>query len=163
MGRVGYTLAFALLCMTLPASPKGDAAAPSPLEKKLNRYLQNRLLIFRQLDVRGSRVKFNSRGRPVGTVKSDPQPVRTGILYTNLKLRPERLVLMGEPVEVVWQRGKKSLLRDPHILRMMTCTVILDVPPDQLDFPNVIALLARVFLTKPELDEIARRSADGGK
>ena len=145
-----------LLLLALFLTTGVEASNPLSLEKKLKRYLDHRLLVFRQLDVHGSNVRFNSRGQLLNRERSKPRPARTGILYMDLKLKPERLLLLGEPVEIVFKGGKHSFVQDPRTLRVMTCTVVLDLPLDQLTFEKAAIVLAKIFLTKQEFEEIVR-------
>ncbi len=150
-----------LLTMFLTAT-WGAASNQSSLEKRLKRYLTHRFLVFRQLDVHGSKVGFNSSGQLMSRERSTPRSTRTGILYLDLELGPERLLLLGEPVEIVFKGGKHSFVRDPRTLKLMTCTVILDVPLDQMTFEKAVVALAKVFLTKQEFEEIVRLVSSGG-
>ena len=105
MPRRGESALLLLLALFLTTGV--EASNPLSLEKKLKRYLDHRLLVFRQLDVHGTNVRLNSRGQLVNREKSKPRPARTGILYLDLKLKPERLLLLGEPagcIQLKWPR-----------------------------------------------------------
>ncbi len=127
------------------------------LEKRLHKYLQGRLLVFREPNVGGSVVRFDSRGQLLRGTKDERRSGRTGILYLNLELKRERLLLRGEPVGIDIRAGDYRTVRDPRKLQITTCSIVLDVPLEQLTFEQAVRILARVFLTKPEFDLMIRR------
>jgi hypothetical protein len=144
-----------VLSVSLPthASSPSVEHGPHPLrdvEKRLREYLTKRVLVFRKSEIARHHITFDSRGRP--TTESGPElrACSNGVLFRDLALDPERLVIFGEAVGIPLATPQPVVSRHSRELRLVTCAIMLDVPPDQITFTHAIGFLCRVFLTKEE-------------
>ncbi len=131
----------------IPAPSAGIDA----VEKELRDYLRGRVLVFREPVPVGLRPRFDSRGVLLETPECSGETLEA-ILFLNLRVEPERLVVTGEAIDVVREGGERTYRRSRLRLDLVQCAILLDIPPQRLTFPRGVSLLARVFWSKEELD-----------
>ncbi len=139
------------VCIQAHEKPKSSSALHlKVVEKKLQAYLTNRVLVFREGGI-DQQIRVNSRDRPQAERSLASKSDLGAIVFRGLSLDPERLVIAGEAIRV---RGTSRPLfsRDPHQFRVITRTIVLDVPLDRMTFAHAISLLVKVFLTREELE-----------
>ena len=124
------------------------------VEKRLGQYLEHRVLVFRKEGIGGVRVEFDSREQLLRKSRRDDNLKHGAILFVNLEIGPERLLIFGEAVRVWMKGGKRTYLRDSGKLNLVTCTVKLDVSVEDLTFAKAITTLSRIFLMKEELAKV---------
>jgi hypothetical protein len=125
------------------------------LEKKLRVYLSSRVLVFRKGEIGRHQIKFNSRGYVSAESGSEFASPANAILFIDLTLTSERAVISGEAVRVRPRTSQPNPLRYSREFKLVTCTIILDVPPGELTLARMIGILCRVFLTREELARTA--------
>ena len=125
------------------------------VEKRLQEYLTKRVLVFRKGEINRDHVRFDSRGRPTSESGLELRSRPKAILFTGLTLDPERLVVLGEAARMRPGASQPTLSRDPRELRLVTCTIMLDVPPDKMTFTHGIGLLCQMFLTREEFHRVS--------
>ncbi len=123
-----------------------QAAELAPVEERLKENLENRVLIFRETGIEGRHIRFDTSGRPLH--RSDNASQRA-LLFMDLELHADRMVIVGEEIQIQMEDGERSYVRDSQKLNLVTCTV--DLSSEKLTFPRLIGLLARIFLQQTEL------------
>jgi hypothetical protein len=153
-----------LLCFALCAQASEKSQQPfievRAVEKKLRKYLTKRVLVFRKGDIDRHHVRFDSRGHLATESGLEFKSRPNEILFGELKLGPEHIVISGEAIRVRSSASQPVLSRHPREFRLVTCTLILDVPLDEMTFTRAIDLLCRVFLTREEFHQRQMKSAD---
>ncbi len=122
-----------------------QAAVLAPVEERLKENLENRVLIFRETGLEGRHIRFDTSGRPLHRSNNARQ---RAFLFMDLKLHDERMVIVGEEIQIQVEDGKRTYVRDSRKLSLVTCTVDLSGDPT---FPRLIGILARIFLQQSEL------------
>jgi hypothetical protein len=122
------------------------------VEKKLRAYLTKRVLVFRKGEIGRHQIKFDSRGHRATESGSKLVSSPNAILFSDLTLSPERVLISGEAVRVRPSTSRLILSRHPRELSVVTCTITLDIPPDEMTFTHAISILSRIFLTREELE-----------
>ncbi len=123
-----------------------QAAELVPVEERLKENLENRVLIFRETGIEGRHIRFDTSGRPLH--RSDNASQRA-LLFMDLELHADRMVIVGEEIQIQMEDGERSYVRDSQKLNLVTCTV--DLSSEKLTFPRLIGILARIFLQQTEL------------
>jgi hypothetical protein len=134
------------------ASVQYDPHQLRAVEKKLREYLSKRVLVFRKGEIGRHHIKFDSRGHPATDSGSKLVSSPNAILFSDLTLSPERVLISGEAVRVRPSTSRLVLSRHPRELSVVTCTIVLDIPPDEMTFTHAISILCRIFLTRDELE-----------
>jgi hypothetical protein len=67
----------------------------------------------------------------------------------DLELHDDRMVILGEEIQIQMEDGKRSYVRDSRSLSLVTCTV--NLTGEEPTFPWLIGILARIFLQQTEL------------
>jgi hypothetical protein len=143
------------------ASVQYDPHQLRAVEKRLREYLSKRVLVFRKGEIGRHNIKFDSRGQPATENGAKLISGPNAILFTDLTLSPERVLISGEAVRVRPSTSQLVLSRHHRELRVVTCTIVLDIPPDEITFTYAISILCRVFLTKDELKPVRLRLDTG--
>lgn len=131
-------------------SAQFDARQLPAVEKRLRAYLTKRVLVFRKSEISRHHIKFDSQGHPATESGPELKARPNAILFTGLRLNPEHLVILGEAVRIPPGTQQPVLSRHAREFKLVTCTIMLDVPPDEMTFTHAIGLLCRVFLTREE-------------
>jgi hypothetical protein len=144
-----------VLCLALCAqasekSPQYSFIEARAVEKKLRKYLTKRVLVFRKGEIDRHHVSFDSRGHLATESGLEFKSRPNAILFSELKLGPEHIVISGEAIRVRSSGSQPVLSRHPREFGLVTCTLILDVPLDEMTFTCAIDLLRQVFLTREE-------------
>jgi hypothetical protein len=132
--------------------PKNDSGQPRSVERKLQKYLNKRVLVFRNGEINGHQLQFDSQGRPLKEDVGGPDLNPKAILFIELQLGTEQLMIVGEAVQVRPGASGAICVRNPGKFNLVTCKFGLDVPAEELTFVKAVALLCRVFLTKEEFE-----------
>jgi hypothetical protein len=143
---------FALWAEAEEKSPKNASAQVRSVERKLQKYLNKRVLVFRNGEINGHQLQFDSQGRPLKQDVGRPDLNLKAILFIELQLGTEQLVIVGEAVQVRPGRSGTICVRNSGKFSLVTCKIGLDVPAEELTFANAVGLLCRVFLTKEEFE-----------
>ena len=148
-----------LCCFTWYAPPEGKSknfrsSQLKAVEKRLQDYLNKRVLVFRKGVIDRHQITFDSQGRLLAESDTELKSSPNAILFVGLALDAERLAISGEAVRFRPRVSRPILSRNPREFRLVTCTIILDAPPDELSFAHAIGLLCKVFLTKEELKDL---------
>ncbi len=123
-----------------------QAAELASVEKRLKANLENRILIFRETGIEGRHIRFDTSGRLLH--RSDNARQRA-FLFMDLELHADRMVIVGEEIQIQMEDGERNYVRDSRKLNLVTCTV--DLSGEELTFPWLIGILARIFLQQTEL------------
>jgi hypothetical protein len=123
-----------------------QAAELVPVEERLKANLENRVLIFRETGLEGSHIRFDNSGRPLHRSNNASQ---RALLFMDLELHDDRMVIVGEEIQIQMEDGKRTYVRDSRSLSLVTCTVGLT--GEAPTFPWLIGILARIFLQQTEL------------
>ncbi len=127
-----------------------QAAELVPVEERLKENLENRVLIFREKGIEGRHIRFDTSGRPLHRFqKQDNASSQRAFLFMDLELHDDRMVIVGEEIQIQMQDGKRTYVRDSRRLNLVTCTV--DLSGEEPTFPWLIGILARIFLQQTEL------------
>ncbi len=119
----------------------------TPVEERLKANLENRVLIFRETGIEGRHLRFDISGRPLH--RSVKQASQRALLFMDLELHDDRMVIVGEEMQIQMEDGKRTYIRDSQRLNLVTCT--LDLSGEEPTFPWLIGILARIFLQQTEL------------
>jgi hypothetical protein len=120
------------------------------VEKKLRRYLNTRVLVLRNAKIGAYRTTFDPGGRLLAENEVELKRNLNAILFIELRLDTEHLMILGEAVEARRGTPQATLRRNAQRFNLVTCTIIPDVPLYELTFPHAIGLLCRIFLTREE-------------
>ncbi len=123
-----------------------QAAELAPVEERLKENLENRVLIFRETGIEGRHIRFDTSGRPLH--RSDNASQRA-LLFMDLELHADRMVIVGEEIQIQMEDGERNYVRDSRKLNLVTGTV--DLSGEEPTFPWLIGILARIFLQQTEL------------
>ncbi len=123
-----------------------QAAVLAPVEERLKENLENRVLIFREKGIEGRHIRFDTSGRPLH--RSDNTSQRA-FLFMDLELHDDRMVIVGEEIQIQMEDGERNYVRDSRSLNLVTCTV--DLSSEELTFPRLMGILVRIFLQQTEL------------
>jgi len=118
----------------------------TPVEQRLKENLENRVLIFRETGIEGRHIRFDTSGRPLHRSNNASQ---RAFLFMDLELHDDRMVIVGEEIQIQMEDGERNYVRDSRRLNLVTCTV--DLSSEKLTFPRLIGILARIFLQQTEL------------
>jgi hypothetical protein len=143
---------FALWTQAEEKPPKNNSAQPRSVERRLQKYLNGRVLVFRNGEINGHQIQFDSQGRPLKEEVGGPDLSPKAILFIGLQLGTEQLMIVGEAVQVRPGGSGAICVRNPGEFSLVTCKIGLDVPAEKLTFTNAVGLLCRVFLTKEEFE-----------
>jgi hypothetical protein len=147
---------FALCAQASEKSAQHSTTQLRAVEKKLREYLNERVLVFRKGEISRHQIRFDSRDRPATERGSELKSRPNAILFTGLTLDPEHLVILGEAVRIRPSTSQPILSRHPREFRLVTCTLILDIPPDEMTLTHAISRLCQVFLTREEFHQRIR-------
>ncbi len=142
-----YCRAILTLLLTTGFLWHTQAAELAPVEERLKENLENRVLIFRETGIEGRHIRFDTSGRPLH--RSKKQATQRAFMFMDLKLHDERMVIVGEEIQIQVEDGKRTYVRDSRRLSLVTCTV--DLSGQEPTFPRLIGILARIFLQQTEL------------
>ncbi len=123
-----------------------QAAELASVEKRLKVNLENRILIFRETGIEGRHIRFDTSGRPLHRSNNSTQ---RAFLFMDLELHDDRMVIVGEEIQIQMEDGETTYVRDSQRLNLVTCTV--DLSGEEPTFPWLIGILARIFLQQTEL------------
>ncbi len=123
-----------------------QAAELVPVEERLKENLENRVLIFRETGIEGRHIRFDTSGRPLH--RSDNASQRA-FLFMDLELHADRMVIVGEEIQIQMEDGERNYVRDSRRLNLVTC--IVDLPSKEPTFPRLMGILVRIFLQQTEL------------
>jgi len=146
---VHYCRAILTLLLTTGFVWHIQAAELAPVEERLKENLENRVLIFRETGIEGRHIRFDTSGRPLHRSKKQDNASQRAFMFMDLKLHDERMVIVGEEIQIQVEDGKRTYVRDSRRLNLVTCTV--DLSSEELTFPRLIGILARIFLQQTEL------------
>ena len=121
----------------------------APVEERLKENLENRVLIFREKGIEGRHIRFDTSGRPLYRSNKQGNASRRALLFMDLELHDDRMVIVGEEIQIQMEDGERNYVRDSRRLNLVTCTV--DLSGEEPTFPWLIGILARVFLQQTEL------------
>ena len=93
-----------------------QAAELVPVEERLKGSLENRVLIFRETGIEGRHIRFDTSGRPLH--RSDNASQRA-FLSMDLELHADRMVIVGEEIQIQMEDGKRTYVRDSRKLNLM--------------------------------------------
>lgn len=117
------------------------------LEKQLEEYLRNRVLVFRET-VTGKQIRFNAEGKSLQETNGGGS--HQAMLFIDLTLFAERLELVGERIEVRFGQSGRKYVRNGQRLDLIRCTLLLDRPAQELTFVKAVAMLLRIFFSEKE-------------
>ncbi len=123
-----------------------QAAELVPVEDRLKENLENRVLIFRETGIEGRHIRFDTSGRPLH--RSDNASQRA-FLFMDLELHDDRMVIVGEEIQIQMEDGERNYVRDSRKLNLVTCTV--DLTGEEPTIPRHMGILVRIFLQQTEL------------
>jgi len=123
-----------------------EAAELAPVEQRLKENLENRVLIFREMGLEGRHIRFDSSGRPLHSSNNSTQ---RAFLFMDLELHDDRMVIVGEEIQIQMEDGERNYVRDSRRLNLVTC--IVDLPSKEPTFPRLMGILVRIFLQQTEL------------
>ncbi len=126
-----------------------QAAELAPVEERLKVNLENRVLIFREKGIVGRHIRFDTSGRPLYRFKKQENASRRAFMFMDLKLYDERMLIVGEELQIQVEDGERTYVRDSRRLNLVICTV--DLSGEEPTFPWLIGILARIFLQQTEL------------
>ena len=126
-----------------------QAAELAPVEEWLKGSLENRVLIFREKAIAGRHIRFDSSGHHLRRSKKQDNSSRRAFMFMDLKLHDDRMVIVGEEIQIQMEEGERIYVRDSRRLNLVTCTVALS--GEEPTFPWLIGILARIFLQQTEL------------
>jgi hypothetical protein len=139
------------VCVAAVPPIDGPALASPSLQTKLKRYLNKRVLVFRERPLYGQGV------RVAGFAQSEREPRTQGdtkaILFTDLRLENDTLNIMGEAVQPKPGKSRPVFQRHAKRFQLVTCRILLDAAAPKLTMYQALALLTRVFLTREELQQ----------
>ncbi len=144
-----YFRAILTLLLTTGFGWDTQAAELAPVEERLKGNLENRVLIFREKGIEGRHIRFDTSGRPLHRSKKQDNASQRAFLFMDLELHDDRMVIVGEEIQIQMEDGKRTYVRDSRKLNLVTCTV--DLSSEELTFPRLIGILARIFLQQTEL------------
>ncbi len=145
-----YCRAILTLLLTTGFVWHTHAAELVPVEERLKENLENRILIFRERGIEGRHIKFDTSGRPLHRFqKQDNASSQRALLFMDLELHDDRMVIVGEEIQIQMEDGERTYVRDSGRLNLVTCTV--DLTGEVPTFPWLIGILARIFLQQTEL------------
>ncbi len=124
-----------------------QAAELASVKERLKENLENRVLIFRETGIEGRHIRFDTSGRPLH--RSKKQASQRALLFMDLELHDDRMVIVGEEIQIQMEEGERNYVRDSRRLNLVTCTV--DLSGEEPTFPRLIGILARIFLQQTEL------------
>ena len=119
----------------------------APVQERLKGNLENRVLIFREKGIEGRHIRFDTSGHPLH--RSKKQASQRAVLFMDLELHADRMVIVGEEMQIQMEDGKRTYVRDSQRLNLVTCTV--DLTGEEPTFTWLIGILARIFLQQTEL------------
>ncbi len=67
----------------------------------------------------------------------------------DLELHADRMVIVGEEIQIQMEDGERNYVRDSRKLNLVTCTV--DLTGEEPTFPRLMGILVRIFLQQTEL------------
>jgi hypothetical protein len=140
--------------MAVPAISAGT----DEVEKELRNYLRGRVLVFRERVPGGFQPRFDSEGVLLDSPEGSGETLEA-ILFLNLRVEAERLLVTGEAIDVVVEDEGRVYRRSRLRLDLVRCAILLDNPSRRLTFPIGLSLLARVFWSKEELDRAGLSAA----
>ncbi len=123
-----------------------QAAELASVEKRLKVNLENRILIFRETGIEGRHIRFDTSGRPLHRSNNSTQ---RAFLFMDLELHDDRMVIVGEEIQIQMEDGERNYVRDSRRLNLVTC--IVDLPSKEPTFPRLMGILVRIFLQQTEL------------
>jgi len=141
-----YRRAILTLLLTTGLVWHTQAAELASVEERLKENLENRVLIFRETGIEGRHIRFDTSGRPFHRSNNAS---RRALLFMDLELHDDRMVIVGEEIQIQMEDGERNYVRDSRRLNLVTCTV--DLSGEEPTFPWLIGILARVFLQQTEL------------
>ncbi len=122
----------------------------APIEERLKGSLENRVLIFREKGIEGKHIRLDTSGRPLHrSKKQDNASSQRALLFMDLELHDDRMVIVGEEIQIQMEDGKRTYVRDSRKLNLVTCTV--DLSGEEPTFPWLIGIIVRIFLQQTEL------------
>jgi len=65
------------------------------------------------------------------------------------ELHDDRMVIVGEEIQIQMEDGERTYVRDSRRLNLVTC--IVDLPSKEPTFPRLMGILVRIFLQQTEL------------
>ncbi len=141
-----YCRAILTLLLTTGFVSHIQAAELAPVEERLKENLENRVLIFRETGIEGRHIRFDASGR---LLHRSNNASRRALLFMDLELHADRMVIVGEEIQIQMEDGDRNYVRDSRKLNLVTCTV--DLTGEEPTFPRLIGILARIFLQQTEL------------
>ena len=118
-------------------------------EGGLKENVENVVLIFREKGIVGRHIRFDTSGRPLYRFKKQENASRRAFMFMDLKLYDERMLIVGEELQIQVEDGERTYVRDSRRLNLVICTV--DLSGEEPTFPWLIGILARIFLQQTEL------------
>jgi len=104
----------------------------TPVEQRLKENLENRVLIFRETGIEGRHIRFDTSGRPLHRSNNASQ---RAFLFMDLELHDDRMVIVGEEIQIQMEDGERNYVRDSRKLNLVTCTV--DLTGEEPTFPRL--------------------------
>ncbi len=141
-----YCRAILTLLLTTGFVWHTQAAELASVEERLKENLENRVLIFRETGIEGRHIRFDTSGRLLHRSNNASQ---RALLFMDLELHDDRMVIVGEEIQIQMEDSKRTYVRDSRRLNLVTCTV--DLSGEEPTFPWLIGILARIFLQQTEL------------
>ncbi len=123
-----------------------QAAVLAPVEERLKENLENRVLIFRETGIEGRHIRFDTSGRLLHRSNNASQ---RAFLFMDLELHDNRMVIVGEEIQIQMEDGERNYVRDSRKLNLVTCTV--DLTGEEPTFPRLMGILVRIFLQQTDL------------
>jgi len=123
-----------------------QAAELASVEKRLKANLENRILIFRETGIEGRHIRFDTSGRLLHRADNARQ---RAFLFMDLELHTDRMVIVGEEIQIQMENGERNYVRDSRKLNLVTC--IVDLSGEEPTFPWLMGILVRIFLQQTEL------------
>ncbi len=141
-----YCRTFLTLLLTTGFVWHTQAAEFASVEERWKENLENRVLIFRETGIEGRHIWFDTSGRLLHRSNNASQ---RAFLFMDLELHADRMVIVGEEIQIQMEDGERTYVRDSRRLNLVTCTV--DLTGEEPTFPRLMGVLVQIFLQQTEL------------
>lgn len=155
-GKVKKLILVTFIACLFPLSPMVGAKLSKvrTLELQLGERLSGRVLVFRALVIQGRKLRFDSSGEPLAGTGPRVNGRKRAILFIDVKIGAEQIVILGEAVSVGLAGGETVYRRDSRQFDLVNCTIVLDQPASEVNLPRAMAILSQIFFTQREFEKL---------